>query len=47
MEASGTTRKAVKTQVAILLQCAGPKAIEVFDQLEFEDENEKKMIQSK
>ena len=35
MEVSGTTSK------AILLHCAGPEAIEVFDQLEFEDENER------
>ena len=42
MEASGTPSKAVKTQSAILLHCAGPEAFEVFDQLEFEDENEKK-----
>ena len=42
MKASGTTSKAVKLQAAILLHCAGPEAIEVIDQLEFEDENEKK-----
>ena len=41
-EASGTTSKTVKKQAAIILHCAGPEAIRVFDQLEFEEKNEKK-----
>ena len=41
MEASGATSKPPKTQAAIILHCAGPQALEVFDQLNFEDEEEK------
>ena len=38
MEASGVKSKKPKAQTAIILHCAGPQAIEVFDQLEFGEE---------
>ncbi|KAK3794020.1 hypothetical protein RRG08_028454 [Elysia crispata] len=41
MEASCATSKPPKTQAAIILHCAGPQALEVFDQLNFEDEGKK------
>ena len=41
MEAPGATSKPPKTQAAIIIHCAGPQALEVFDQLNFEDEEEK------
>ena len=40
MEASGARSKSSKAKIAIILHCAGPQTIEVFDQLEFvEHEN--------
>ena len=40
MEASGVRSKSPKAQIAIIPHCAGPQTIEVFDQLEFvEHEN--------
>ncbi|KAK3791406.1 hypothetical protein RRG08_046560 [Elysia crispata] len=44
MEASGVTSKPPKTQAAIILHCAGLQALEVFDQLNFEDEEEKERL---
>ena len=36
VEASGAMKKPKKAQTAIILHCAGPQTIEVFDQLQFE-----------
>lgn len=38
IEASGTSQKSPQTHTAIILHCAGPEAIEVFDQLEFNED---------
>ena len=37
LEASGTNNKPPKTQSAIILHCAGAEAIEVFEQIDFAD----------
>ena len=47
MEASGATSKPPRTQAAIILHCAGPQALEVFDQLNFEDEGKKDRMSQK
>ena len=41
MEVSSTVNKPSKTRTAVILHCAGPEALEVFDQLEFENEEDK------
>lgn len=39
LEASGGSAKPNKTQTAIILHCAGPQALEVYDQFQFEDDS--------
>ena len=41
MEASGSSTKPKKTQTAIILNCAGPSVLEVYDQLEFATEEDR------
>jgi hypothetical protein len=42
MEASGNNKKPKQRQTAIILHCAGPQFLEVYDNFEFEGENDKK-----
>ena len=41
MEASGNNNKPKQRQTAIILHCAGPQVLEVYDHFEFEGENDK------
>ena len=41
MAASNAGEKAPETQVAIILHCAGPEVVEVFDQFTWTDENDR------
>ena len=41
MEASGTTNKPKQRQTAIILHCAGPQVLEVYDHFQFDQEDDK------
>ncbi|CAB4039220.1 Retrovirus-related Pol poly [Paramuricea clavata] len=41
MEASGNNNKPKQRQTAVILHCAGPQVLEVYDHFEFEGENDK------
>lgn len=41
LEASGASSKTPKARAAIILHCAGPEAIEVFDQMEFSEDEDR------
>ena len=41
MIASGASAKPKKTRVAVILHCAGPQVLEIFDQFNFDSEEEK------
>ncbi|PFX28550.1 Uncharacterized protein K02A2.6 [Stylophora pistillata] len=41
MEASGTTNKPKQQQTAIILHCAGPQVLEVYDHFHFDEEDDK------
>ena len=41
MEASGTCKKLKQRQTAIILHCAGPQVLDVYDHFHFEQEDDK------
>ena len=41
IEASGTTNKPKQRQTAVILHCAGPQVLEVYDHFQFDQEDDK------